>query len=105
MPEIKREHIKNFLADSLVPKFARNTLRLIVSALRAVLNAAVEDGILASNPATKVGKFAKTDRPPKQASAMTRKETELFLATVQDACPEWFPFFLAALRPGCPKVS
>ena len=113
LSEIKREDVKNFLGqlsrqtkqsgETTVPKFARNTLRLIVCALRAVLNAAVEDGVLAANPATKVGRFAKTERPPKQASTMTRAETEVFLAAIQDVCPEWFPFFLTALRAGLRK--
>jgi len=113
LSDIRREHIKSFLAElsrqtkqngeTTVPKFARNTLRLIVCALRAVLNAAVEDGLLVANPATKVGRFAKTERPPKQASAMARAETEVFLVAVQDVCREWFPFFLTALRAGLRK--
>jgi integrase len=110
---ITREEIKKFLAelsqavklvnDVPVPKFSRNTLRLIVCALRAVLNAAVEDRILASNPASRVGRFARSDKPARQAATMTRKETESFLAAVQDVCPEWEPFFLTALRAGLRK--
>ena len=73
LADIRREDIKRFLADlsqashevngTTTLKFARNTLRLIICALRAVLNSAVEDGLIASNPASKVGKFAKTDQP------------------------------------------
>jgi len=111
--DIKRDEIKQFLAElsqatrpvenGLVPKYARNTLRLVVCALRAVLNAAVEDGLLESNPAARVGKFAKTDRPAHQASALTRDEAERFLTAVNEVCPEWFPFFLTALRAGLRK--
>jgi len=37
LTHIKREHVKNFIADlSVSTRFARNTLRLIVCALRAV---------------------------------------------------------------------
>src|SRR5215469_5767001 len=113
LTEIRRDEIKAFLAElsqvtrtidkEAVPKYARNTLRLIVCALRTVLNAAVEDGILESNPASNVGKFAKTDRPAYQASAMTRDEAAKFLQGVNDVCPEWFPFFLTALRAGLRK--
>ena len=84
-------------------RFSRNTLRLIISALRAVLNAAVEDGIVDNNAASKVGKFAKTEKPARQASAMTRRETEEFLATVREVRPRWYPFFLTALRAGLRK--
>ena len=60
-------------------KFSRNTLRLIVCALRTVLNAALEEGLIESNPAARIGKFAKSEKPPHQASAMTRDEVEKFL--------------------------
>lgn len=65
--------------------------------------AAVEDGLVASNPTSKVGKFAKTDKPAHQASAMTRKEAEDFLAAVMELCPKWYSFFLTALRAGFRK--
>jgi integrase len=104
LTEIEREQIKAFIADlSQCARFARNTLRLIVCALRTVLNAAVEDGIIESNPASKVGRFAKSEKPARQASAMSGAEAESFLAAVHDVCPEWHPFFLMALRSGLRK--
>jgi integrase len=113
LTDIRRDEVKQFLAELSqathevkgvpVLKFSRNTLRLIVCALRAVLNAAVEDGLIDSNPALKAGKFAKTDKPAHQASAMTRKEAEGFLAAVKEVCLEWYPFFLTALRAGLRK--
>jgi integrase len=111
--DIRRDDVKRFVAelsqatrtvnDSPIPKFSRNTLRLIVCALRTVLSAAVEDGLIESNPAAKVGKFAKSDKPAHQASAMTRDEAKAFLAAVQTVCPDWHPFFLSALRAGLRK--
>jgi integrase len=86
-----------------VPKFSRNTLRLIVCALRTVLNAAVEDGHIESNPAAKIGKFAKSEKPAHQATAMTRVEADAFLSAVREVCPDWYPFFLTALRAGLRK--
>src|SRR5205807_1358869 len=71
--------------------------------LRTVLNAAVEDGLLESNPASKVGKFAKSEKPAHQASAMTGDEAEQFLTAVHEVCPEWHAFFLTALRTGLRK--
>jgi integrase len=113
LAHIRREEIKGFLVelsqathvvdDIIVPRFSRNTLRLIVCALRCVLAAAVEDGIIESNPASRIGKFARTEKPARQASAMTRTEAEKFLAVVERLSPEWHPFFLAALRSGLRK--
>ena len=84
-------------------RFARNTLRLIAGALRSVLGAAVEDELIQSNPASKVGKFAKTERPAHKASAMTRPEAEAFLGAVMELSPDWHPLFLTALRAGLRK--
>jgi len=113
LTDIRRDEVKRFLAElSQVshevdgvrsPKFSKNTLRLIVCSLRTVLNAAVEDGIIESNPAAKVGRFAKSEKPVRQASAMTRDEAEKFLNGVNEICPEWHPFFLTALRAGLRK--
>jgi len=113
LPEIRRDEVKQFLSELTqathevdgvsVPKYARNTIRLIVCALRTVLNAALEDGWIDSNPAAKVGKFTKTEKPACQASAMTHEEAENFLVGVKEICPEWFPLFLTALRAGLRK--
>ena len=116
LPDITRDSIKSFLAELscatrivdektgvTVPRFSRNTLRLIVCALRIVLNAAVEDGILESNPASRIGKFAKSEKPDHQASAMTREEADKFLTAVTEVCPDWHSFFLTALRTGLRK--
>jgi integrase len=116
LPDITRDSIKAFVAElsgatriidkkagTTAPRFSRNTLRLIVCALRAVLNAAVEDGVLESNPAARIGRFAKSEKPDHQTRAMTREEADRFLTAVGEVCPEWFPFFLTALRTGLRK--
>jgi integrase len=113
LTEIKREQIKKFVAelsqtrktvnDLTEPKFSRNTLRLILRVLRGILNAALEDGLILANPASRVGRFVKSEKPAHQASAMTRDEAERFLTAVDEVCPEWWPFFLTALRTGLRK--
>ena len=113
---IKRENIKGFLGELARAKravdedggetelpYSRNTLRLIVCALRSVLNSAVEDEIIESNPATRVGKFAKNDKPAQKASAMSRSETQQFLDTIVELYPDWHPFFLTSVRTGLRK--
>ena len=84
LTEITRDDVKLFLSDLSqatrdvkeieVPRFSKNTLRLVVCALRAVMNAAVEDGLVEVNPASKVGRFTKSEKPARQASAMSRAE-------------------------------
>ena len=113
LTEIRRDEVKLFLSqlsqatrvvkENTIPRFSKNTLRLIICALRTVMNAAVEDGIIESNPASKVGRFAKSEKPARQASAMTRAESESFLVAVREVCAEWYIFFLTALRSGMRK--
>ena len=113
LTEITRDDVKLFLSDLsqatkvvkeiAVPRFSRNTLRLVVCALRAVMNAAVEDGLIEVNPASKVGRFTKSEKPVRQASAMSRVEAEQFLASAKELCPDLWALFLMALRAGLRK--
>ena len=111
--EITRDAVKQFASDlsrqriivnkntaAKKPRFSRNSLRLILSALRSVLNAAIEDGLIQANPAAKVGRFANSEKPANKASALTRLEAQRFLEAVRELYPDWYPFFLTALRAG-----
>lgn len=101
---IQRDQVKEFLSDwSARGELSRNTLRLMLCTLRVILNHAVEDGIIEHNPAEKLGGFTKTEKPVRQAEALTRAETETFLASVMVLCPEFYPLFLMALRAGLRK--
>ena len=102
--EIRREDVKTFLADlSDDQTHSRNTIRLIITALRAVLTAAVEDQIIESNPASKAGKFNKKEKGKAKAQAMTAEEALKFLSACEEMCPEYHAFFFTALRAGLRK--
>jgi len=113
LTEITRDDVKLFLSDLSQavrvvkeiegPRYSKNTLRLIVCALRAVMNAAVDDGLIEVNPASKVGRFTKSEKPARQASAMTRSEAEQFLTSSKDLSADLYPLFLMALRAGLRK--
>src|SRR5258708_936419 len=86
------DQLTRFLQSvSATSDLARNTLRLILSTLRVILNHAVEDGLIDRNPAEKLGRFTKTDRPEHQAQAMTRQEAETFLAAAMQISPDYQP--------------
>ena len=113
LTHIRRDDVKLFLADLAkatrivkeitVPRFSKNTLRLVVCVLREVMNAALEDGLIEANPASKVGRFAKSEKPARQASVMLRAEAEQFLASAKELSPDLYPLFLMALRAGLRK--
>ncbi len=108
--QITRESIKVFLADMAAKSrygneenpspLSRNTLRLGLATLRVIMNHAVEDGLIDRNPAEKLGKLTKTERPKQEAAAMTRAEAECFLNATKEICEEQYPLFLTALRCG-----
>ena len=83
--------------------FAKNTIRLAVATLRVVLNSAAEDGILASNPAVRLGRFLQSDKATHKAQAMTREEAQIFLEAAKEFYPEFHSLFLMALRAGLRK--
>jgi integrase len=101
LTELNRDRVKEFLAGLVTTaKLSRNTIRLILCALRVICNHAVEDGITMQNPAARLGRFTKSERPKFQASALTRDETERLLDAAKQICPDYFPLFLVALRAG-----
>ena len=97
---ITRDAIKGVIAELGARGLARNTIRLAIASLRVVLSAAVEDAIITSNPATKVGQFVETEKPERRALAMEPEEVKSFLAAAREYCPEYYPLFLIALRAG-----
>jgi integrase len=100
---ITRSDIKVLLADLGEKKLSRNTIRLALASLRGVLTTAVEDGVLALNPASRLGRFTSSEKPENKAEAMESNEVERFLNAARDYCPEIYPLFLVAVRAGLPQ--
>jgi len=100
LDEMAREAVKAWVGQLAARGLARNTLRLAVSALRVVLNAAIEDGFISANPARKLGRLVKAEKPQNEASALTVEEVNTFLETVKAHYPNRYTFFLTALRAG-----
>ena len=65
-----------------------------------IFNHAIDDGLVDKNPAARLGRFTKTDKPQFQATALTRNEASLLLDAAKEICPEYYPLFLTALRAG-----
>ncbi len=52
------------------------------------------------NPCAQLGKFSKSEKPERQATALTREESERLLEAAKEFCPDYAPLFIAALRAG-----
>jgi integrase len=77
------------------------SLRGVNRTLSAVLSQAVEDAWLPANPAFRMGKHLRTgDEVPVEIEPLTRQDAYTFLEKAKTESPEFYPFFLCALRTG-----
>ena len=98
---ITREDLKRYLSELAVSKkHGLGTLRNILATVRAILGQAFEEGILASNPASRLGKYAFAGARRRPVEFLTRAEAEAFLAAARVHRPNRYPMFLTALRTG-----
>jgi integrase len=87
---------------------ARHTIRNVIACLCSVLSHAVDDGLIAHNPAVKLGKYFKQARVVhEKIEPLTEGEVPLFLAKARErdskryeGNPEYLPLFLCAIHTG-----
>jgi len=101
--------LQELLAEKLTSGLSRATVRIIHATLRAMLNAAIDDGVLVANPADKLGRYLRlvpvTAARQDEIKAFTRLQLAAFLgaAMAPDATAHerrHFPFFLCLARAG-----
>lgn len=97
---ITRTAIKTLLVTKRTT-LAPSSVQKILIPLREMLNHAVEEGLLPSNPAARVGRFvSKRHDPEHEIDPLTREELTRFLATVQGDAAHYYPLFLCLARTG-----
>ena len=77
--QLPRSTVKPWITDLAARGLARNTVRLAIASLRSVLNTAIEDETISSNPAQRLGRRVKVEKPQRQAAALTGGEVTRFL--------------------------
>ncbi len=117
--QLDRGRIKAFLSDKLstgrLPRkqttaaavstgLSRNSVRIIHATLRAMLKAAIDDGILVANPAEKLGRQSRlvTSKAARQETikAMTREQRQQFLVCAARETPRHYPLFFTLAGTG-----
>ena len=68
--------------------------------MRAILSEAVEDGLIGSNPALRLGRFVFGDARRRAVEFLTRDEAQRFLKAANALRSRRYPLFLTALRSG-----
>ncbi len=101
LDQIKRDDIKALIRHLIAKELSRNTIRNTLCVVRGMFTQAIEDGLLESNPAARVGRFT---RPAKVSEttgvALTPEEVQQFLDAAREVCPEYYALFLVAVRAG-----
>jgi integrase len=82
--DIQREGVKELISDLRARELAKNTIRLAVTTLRAVLSAAVEDKLIEHNPALGLGRFVKSEKAMREATSLKPKEVERLLSFARE---------------------
>ena len=102
--QLARGRIKMLLVDKIASNLSRNSVRIIHATLRALLNSAVDDGLLSANPSNKLGRSLKFAFPPAarqdQLKALNRQELARLLAVTTKTASRFYELFLLLGRTG-----
>jgi integrase len=97
LSSIKRLDAKNLIAELSLRELSSSRIRLVHMVLNQILNSAIEDEILSSNPCTRVFKYQGSAQP----DPLTAEETILFLEEAKKKYPHMlYVLFLLAVRTG-----
>jgi len=101
---LHRGRIKVLLAEKLASGLSRNSVRIIHATLRAMLNAAIDDGVILANPAERLGRqlrlVKRAGERQEGIKAFTREQLAHFLATAAEEERHWAPLFFTMARTG-----
>ena len=101
LDQITRDKVKTYFSETVAEeKFGHGTLKNMLATIMTILSHAVEDGLVVSNPALRLGKVAFRKAPKRAADFLTRSEAQRFLQKAHLLKPERYPLFLTALRAG-----
>jgi integrase len=101
LSEIRRDDIKALINDLIRKDLSRNTIRNALCVIRGLFNYAIEEGIVESNPAARLGRFTRSAKTPEtKGIALTSTEVKQFLKAAQEICPDYHPLLLLAVRAG-----
>ena len=98
--KIDRKMVRELIAAKQKDKRSRSTIRNILAPMRGMYNQAIEDGDCHHNPAMRMGKFNKREKPADHIDTFTREEVKTLLDETREKSPHWHPLLLCAARTG-----
>jgi len=101
LDEITKPMMKRLVAGLVEKGLAKDTIRLILAAIRVLYSQAVDDKIATENPARGLGKFYRqAKRKHEEIDPLTEEESLLFLEKTLEYERKHYPLFLCALHSG-----
>jgi integrase len=107
---VTRSHVKALIAEKLSGGNRKSngkplnprTVGTVLIPLRAMFAAAVDDGLIPANPASRVGRFVgnRENTPTERLDPFTAEELRHLLTTCRDRFPTEYPFALTLARAG-----
>ena len=99
LDEIRRSDVKTLVFALAKKELSPSTILNVRACLSGILSSAIEDEIITSNPAARLGKYIKRNQKP-EVDVLTKEETAKLLEAVRTHRPHYYPLFLCALRTG-----
>jgi integrase len=98
---VKRDDLKQMISEMIAKKLSRGTIKNCIAVIRGMFNQAIEEEIVQSNPAARLGRFGRAATSSKKKGvALTLAEVQDFLDAANDICAAYHPLFLTAVRAG-----
>jgi integrase len=98
--DVTRVHIRTVLMNKTREGMKLSTARLLSDVIKSCLNAAVEDELIAKNPAARAGKMLTGGQSKKKVEALSRGVTAFLLQTAQEKIPDSYPIILLLAKTG-----
>ncbi len=101
LDQLTTGHVRQLIGACIKDGKAKATIKNYLAPLRAAYSQAVDDGLVAKNPATRLGKLLKDAKTPgKQMQPLTRQESDKLLETAKTKASRIYALLLCALRTG-----
>jgi integrase len=101
LDEITKPMMKRLVAGLVEKGLAKDTIRLILAAIRVLYSQAIDDKVVTENPASGLGKFYRQAKKRHgEINPLTEEESLLFLEKTLEYERKHYPLFLCALHSG-----
>lgn len=100
LDEITKDAVRAFCAGKKKDGMASRSIRYMLATISGVYNLAIEDGLVALNPASKPAKLIKVEDTKEKITVLNDEETRHLLTKTKENLPRFYPLLFTAFRTG-----